>query len=270
VQELKNSYRQIYGDLEPEYGDVVAWTGRLALESIATCDALYHDVEHTVMVVLAGQAILKGKHICESGVLPEDWLHYTIALLCHDIGYVKGVCLGDGGGLYATGIGDERVRLAPGGTAVALTPCHVDRGKHFVLERFGDRALGSVDAERIAAYVEMTRFPVPEDAFYQDTSGCGGLVRAADFVGQLGDPNYLRKIPALFYEFEELGANRSRGYTTPGDMRRDYARFFWGEVSPYIQDALRYLRFTQEGKQWIANLHSHVFDIEHHSTYLDL
>jgi hypothetical protein len=116
----------------------------------------------------------------------------------------------------------------------------------------------------------MTRFPVPEGEHYQDTSDCGGLLRAADFIGQLGDPNYLRKIPALFYEFKEIDANEERGYKTPGDMRKDYARFFWEVVSPYIQDALRYLRVTQDGKQWVASLHSHVFDIEHQVAYLDL
>ena len=46
-------------------------------------------------------------------------------------------------------------------------------------------------------------------------------------------------------------------------MRKNYAKFFWNDVSPYIQDALRYLRVTQEGKQWIANLYAHVFEIEH-------
>jgi len=270
VDELAETYHQVYGDMQPQFANVIAWTGWLALENIATCDALYHNVDHTIMVVLAGQAILRGKHICEGGVLPEDWLHYTMALLCHDIGYVKGVCRGDGDGHYATGIGDERVNLPPGGTSVALTPYHVDRGKLFVRERFGGRTLGHVDAECIASFVEMTRFPVPEGEHHQDTSGCGGLVRAADFIGQLGDPNYLRKIPALFYEFEETGANKSRGYETPGDMRKDYARFFWDVVSPYIQDALRYLRVTRDGKQWVASLHSHVFDIEHKVAYLDL
>jgi hypothetical protein len=222
------------------------------------------------MVVFAGQAILKGKHICEGGVTPLDWIHYTIALLCHDIGYVKGVCRGDKNGRYATGVGEEQICLPPGSTSVALTPYHVDRGQRFVHERFGPSSLAAVDAERVAAYIEMTRFPVPEDTAYRDTSGCAGLVRAADYIGQLGDPNYLLKIPALFYEFEETGANAARGYATPGDMRRDYAKFYWQAVSPHIQDALRYLRVTQEGKQWIASLHSHVWDIEHSSPYLDL
>jgi hypothetical protein len=46
-------------------------------------------------------------------------------------------------------------------------------------------------------------------------------------------------------------------------MRVNDARFYWDGVRPYIQAALRYLCVTQEGKQWIANLHSHVFDIKH-------
>jgi hypothetical protein len=46
-------------------------------------------------------------------------------------------------------------------------------------------------------------------------------------------------------------------------MRKSFAKFYWDVISRYIQDALRYLRVTQEGKQWIANLHSHVFSVEH-------
>ncbi len=33
------------------------------------------------------------------------------------------------------------------------------------------------------------------------------LLRAADLIGQLGDPNCLRKANALFYEFEEIDLN---------------------------------------------------------------
>jgi hypothetical protein len=102
-----------------------------------------------------------------------------------------------------------------------------------------------------------------DDEFYADTEGYRGLIRAADFIGQLGDPNYLRKTPALFYEFEETGTNAKIGYKNPGDMRKSFAKFYWEAVSPYIQTALYYLRVTQEGKQWVANLHSHVFSVEH-------
>ena len=109
----------------------------------------------------------------------------------------------------------------------------------------------------------MTRFPPPDNLKYSDTKGLAGLTRAADFIGQLGDPDYLRKIPALFYEFEQFDGNEKIGYKSPDDMRKGYAGFFWNVVSPYIQDAIQYLEVTQDGKQWVANLHSHVFEVEH-------
>ncbi len=142
-------------------------------------------------------------------------------------------------------------------------PYHVSRSQRFIRERFGSTLLADFHPEVIASYIEMTRFPSPNKAEYKPTGTYGGLVRAADFIGQLGDPNYLRKIPALYYEFEQLGLNEKMGYKNPEDMRKSYAKFYWKVVRPYIQDALKYLKVTLEGKQWIANLHSHVFEVEH-------
>lgn len=268
VQELKAAYQRTYGDMKPDFGRIVAWSARLSLENISNSDALYHDIDHTLMVSLAGLAIIEGKHLREGGVTPRDWMHFMMAVLCHDIGYVKGVCKNDSGNLFCTGVGDERVEISDDGTDVALTPYHVNRSKMFVRERFGSGLLDDmtkqIDAELIASFIEMTRFPSPKnDDFYKDTKGLGGLVRAADFIGQLGDPDYLRKTPALFYEFQELGVNEKFGYKSPNDLRKGYANFYWEQVSPYIQDALTYLRLTDGGKQWIANMHSHVFDAEH-------
>lgn len=267
VQKLRNAYQQTYGDINSDFGRIVAWCGRLSLENISNSDALYHDIDHTIMVSLAGQAIIEGKHLREGGVTPRDWMHFMMAVLCHDIGYVKGVCRKDTKDMYATGVGDEMIRISPEGTDVSLTPYHVNRSKLFVRERFGVGLLEDMtkhlDADLVASYIEMTRFPSPKDEMYRDTKGLGGLVRAADFVGQLGDPDYFRKSPALFYEFQELGLNESLGYKSPNDLRRNYASFYWEKVSPYIQDALHYLSLTEDGKQWIANMHSHVFESEH-------
>ena len=266
VKELQNAYRQTYSMMEPQYGNIIEWTGRLALENIANSDSLYHNVEHTIMVAMVGQAILKGKHLSEGGVTPQDWMQYTMALLCHDIGYVKGVCRADQYGIYATGIGSETVEIPETGTNAALTPYHVDRSKLFIKERFGGKTLVDfVDPDLIASYIEMTRFPVPEGPEYQDTSSFGGLLRAADFVGQIGDPNYLRKIPALFYEFEETGENERAGYKNPGHMRDNFVKFYFSQVAPYIQDAIQFLNVTQEGKLWVASLYSHVHKIEHNA-----
>jgi hypothetical protein len=263
VSQIREGYRRTYGGLKTDYQDIIAWAGSMALENIANSDALYHNVEHSVLVTLVGQEVLRGKHIREGGVSCEDWLHFIISLVCHDIGYVKGVCRNDreSENLYATGQNDEMVMLSAGASDASLTAYHVDRAKQFIDERFGGHGL--IDAEVIKTNIELTRFPVPKAEDHQDTSSFAGLVRAADLIGQLSDPRYLRKITSLYYEFEETGINKALGYEHPGDLRRNYAKFYWNGVYPYIKGGLRYLALTQQGKQIIANLYSNVFVVEH-------
>jgi len=263
VPEVRAGYSSAYGGLNVDYAEIISWVGNMALENIANSNALYHNVEHTIFVILVGQEILRGKHIREGGVSSEDWLHFIISLMCHDIGYVKGVCRQDRVAFrtYATGKDGTTVTLPLGATDASLTLYHVDRGKLFVEERFGGHKL--IDAETIKANIELTRFPVPLDSDHQDTSNYPGLVRAADLIGQLSDPRYLQKIPALFYEFEETGVNKQLGYRHPEDLRLNYPKFYWNSVYPYITNALEYLKLTQEGKQILANLYAHVFEVEH-------
>lgn len=263
VEQIREGYRRTYGCYKNDYQDIIAWAGNMALENIANSDALYHNVEHSILVTLVGQEILRGKHIREGGVSSEDWLHFIISLLCHDIGYVKGVCRQDreDESLYATGKEGKMIPLPPGASDASLTPYHVDRAKLFIDERFGGHKL--IDSEVIKSNIELTRFPVPAADDHQDTNSFAGLVRAADLIGQLSDPRYLKKITSLFYEFEETGMNKVLGYQTPADLRKNYAKFYWNVVYQYIQDALRYLSLTQQGKQIIANLYSNVFVVEH-------
>ena len=60
-----------------------------------------------------------------------------ISLLCHDIGYVRGVCRGDRDGHYVSGENGKLVPISAGATDASLTPYHVARSKLFVRERFG-------------------------------------------------------------------------------------------------------------------------------------
>jgi hypothetical protein len=264
VEQLEKAYQRNYGSLELSNSSIIAWAGRMSLEHFANSDALYHNMEHTMMVTLVGQEILRGKHIREGGVSHRDWLNFMISLLCHDIGHIRGICRDDRDNSYTTGKG-EMITLPKGTTDASMSPYHVDRGKLFIRERFGGNS--RIDAEFIASNIELTRFPVPNDSDHQATSTYPGLVRAADLIGQLADPHYLRKLPALFYEFQEIGMNQQLNYQTPDDLRQNYPNFYWGVVSCYIQEGLHYLRVTQEGKQWIANLYSHVFASEHQNEW---
>jgi hypothetical protein len=262
IRELRTMYERTYTTMEPDYPGVISFAAQLALENIATSDAAYHDVNHTIMVTLVGQEILRGRHISVGGVTPRDWLHFIILLLCHDIGYVRGICRGDGDGSYVTNLAGDKVTLPEGATDASMAPYHVARSQLFVRER-AEKALVHFDIAVIEANIEHTRFPVPEDEQHQSTDDFPGLVRAADLIGQLADINYLRKLPALFNEFRETGMTNKLQYDSVADLRANYPDFFWKMVRPYIGDALRYLRVTQEGQQWIANLYANVFSMEH-------
>lgn len=263
VRELQSMYVATYGVLEPSYPGIIGFVGRLSLENIANSDAPYHDVTHTIMVTLVGQELLRGKHISVGGITPHDWLHFVVSLLCHDIGYVRGICQGDGNGRYVTNMAGDTVGIPEGATDAAMTPYHVARSKLFVRERFGKVALSHLDTRAIEENIEHTRFPVPADEQHQETDDFPGLLRAADLIGQLADLDYLRKTSALFTEFRETGMADVLKYPTAAELRANYPQFFWQVVKPYIGDALRYLKVTQEGKLWIANLYANVFSMEH-------
>jgi hypothetical protein len=265
IGELRTMYERTYGTLDPGYPGIISFVAQLALENIANSNAAYHDVNHTIMVTLVGQEILRGRHISQGGVTPREWLHFLVSLLCHDIGYVRGICRGDSNGQYVTNLAGDKVSVPEGSTDAAMTPYHVARSKLFVRERFGKAALVHLDIEEIEANIEHTRFPVPEDEQHATTDDFPGLLRAADLIGQLADINYLRKTTALFSELRETGATEKLKYKTAADLRASYPHFFWQTVRPYIIDAVSFLRVTQEGQLWIANLYANVFSTEHHA-----
>ncbi len=258
---LADLYLQYFSNRCPEYATFLGGAARLVLERIGNSDALYHDVEHTMMVTLVGQEIIRGRLLSEA-LKPEDWLHYTCALLVHDIGYVRGACKGDGSNAVVVDEAGTLVTPPRGASDAYLAPYHIERGKIYARERFKDSQY--IDEERIVRSIELTRFPVPDGDDYRDTTSEAALVRAADLIGQMADPFYHRKINALYYEFVEIGMAEKLGYRGPADLVEKYPKFFWGSVQPYIEPALRYLELTSEGKQWLANLYNNVFQAEHH------
>ena len=85
-------------------------------------------------------------------------------------------------------------------------------------------------------------------------------MRGADLIGQLSDPTYLSKLPAIFYEFVEVGFNDSLGYRTPGDLLTNYPKFFSGSVKPYIRETEDLLNQTVSGREILAALYKNLDD----------
>ena len=254
AEELSRRFSSTHAELT----ELIPSAARLSLECIGNSDALYHNVEHTMLVTLVGFDIMRGRSLLEP-TFPSDYAHLIVACLMHDIGYVRGILKGDGSDGYVIDAKGSKAKLPRGSSDAALLPYHVDRSKLFVMDRIAKIKL--LDATRVARAIEFTRFPCTHEPDDQDNEE-GMLVRAADLIGQLGDPHYLRKANALYYEFEEVGMNKQLGYTSPADLTELYPQFYWKSVSSHIQTAIRYLNVTSSGRQWIANLYSNIFRAE--------
>ncbi len=257
---LASDMKDRFGVSHARLVELIPFGAQLALECIGNSDALYHNVEHTMLVTLAGHEIFKGRALLQDST-PSDYCHFIVACLTHDIGYVRGIVKGDGEDEFVVDAAGTKVELPRGSSDAALAPYHVERSILFVLERLS--TIAELDGRRVADAIEHTRFPystAPEDPHVNEEAN---LLRAADLIGQLGDPHYLRKANALYYEFEENGLNKQLGYDLPADLIDKYPSFYWRKVSPYIQDAIRYLSLTSSGRQWISGLYANVFRAEH-------
>ena len=105
---------------------IVEGATRTALECIGNSDALYHNIEHTMLVTLAGQAILQGRHL-HGHLSAEDYTHILVACLAHDIGYVRGLFEDDDEDGFVIDAAGNKVSLPRGASDASLMMYHVDR-----------------------------------------------------------------------------------------------------------------------------------------------
>ncbi len=256
VAHTVSEFLRLFPEPENHQTQSLEQAARTAMETLLNCDCPYHDVQHTMLVTDVGQTILQGRQLARGDLTAHDWLQAVVAMLFHDVGYLKNLlpedtaesCLADEHG--------ARVTPPPGSTDAYMTPYHVTRGIMFVTNRFANDA--AIDTVAVSKCIEMTRFPVPSAIRYQETDSLAALVRAADLIGQMADPQYLQKLSRLFAEFVETGEAARLGFANAGGLREGFPEFFYSHVHPYIGAGIEYLKRTQEGHQWIANLYHHL------------
>jgi len=153
---LANYMRRRFGSSQAHLVEMVPSIARIAIECIGNSDALFHNVEHTMLVTLAGHDIMRGRAL-RTHMLAEDYAHVIIACLIHDIGYVRGLFRDDDEDGYVVDESGRKVTLPRGSSDAALLPYHVDRSKMFAMERI--EGMAHLDKHRIARAIEGTRFP---------------------------------------------------------------------------------------------------------------
>src|SRR5437763_15076524 len=69
-----------FGSTHTRLTKVIPSLARLALDCIGNSDALYHNVEHTMLVTLAGHDILRGRFMLEASE-PVHYAHVLVTCL---------------------------------------------------------------------------------------------------------------------------------------------------------------------------------------------
>ncbi len=121
---LASDTRSRFGSSQARLAEFLPYAARLTLECIGNSDALYHNIEHTMLVTLAGHDILMGRAMLRH-TTADDYTNFILACLTHDIGYVRGIVQGDDGDSFVADLSGRTIRLARGSSdaALAALPC---------------------------------------------------------------------------------------------------------------------------------------------------
>lgn len=152
-------------------------------------DTAYHDLEHTMQATLCLFHLLANRH--RAGALPKldetDFNVVLIAMLLHDIGYLKE-------------IGDEE------GTGAKYTHVHESRSCRHAREYLSRRSWPEEAIVAVEHLISCTgpRSDITQVRFATEKEKVlGQAVCTADFIGQMSDPRYVEKLPLLYSEFTE-------------------------------------------------------------------
>src|SRR4029078_11524535 len=173
-----------FGSSDAGLIEIVQSAATLALDCIGNSDALYHNVEHTMLVTLVGYDILTGRRLLTE-TSASDYAHVIVACLFHDIGYVRGILKGDSADGYIINASGNKTRLPRGSSDAALMPYPVDSSKLYVMDH-----VKALDAARIANAIEATRFPSNEGVHHSEE---GMLGRHATTMRQRAEHRHCRE-----------------------------------------------------------------------------
>lgn len=179
------------------------------------CNTDYHDLTHTLDVLLATARLAHGAHVEGVPFTPAQMDLALAAALLHDVGYIQSLEDGDG-------------------TGAKYTLTHVRRSVEFAGPYLAGLGLDPVAVQDCQSLIWSTDLglDVGDLAFSSpQASLLGRMVATADLVGQTADDIYLEKLADLYTEFME---GEVPGFPSEWDLVRKTLDFF-----TFIQGRLR-------------------------------
>jgi hypothetical protein len=193
ANKIKSFYKSNYansniGVIEIVLDDVIdLFNGKR--KGFQRCDARYHDLTHTLQIVLPFLDIIDGWN--KSGNMPKVSKEYfdigIIAVLLHDTGYVKKE--------------DDT-----GGTGAKYTFEHIQRSIDFASFYLPHMGFDNQNIAQLKNVINCTGVNVHLQGFdfdLEEEQIIGYALGTADLLGQMAADDYPEKLPILFKEFEE-------------------------------------------------------------------
>jgi hypothetical protein len=193
LAEVKTTARMAYPDLDLKFLSAVfedaerLFGGRYP--GYRRSNTKYHDLKHTLEVVLASARLLHGAHAAGRAVSPRTFRLGLLAALFHDVGLIQAE-------------GDTT------GTGAKYTIGHEKRSVSFVetyLERSGYAEDEVQDIGRIIAGTNLGQKFDDIPFGGEEMVLAGQVLASADLLAQMADREYLEKLLLLFLEFQEAG-----------------------------------------------------------------
>ncbi len=190
---VKERHQHLFDGLDDGYIDVYMdavdelFTGRYP--EYLPMDTAYHDITHTLQATLCLVELIHHRQHSEATprISADDFRRALVAVLFHDIGYLKT-------------LGDTE------GTGAKYTHLHEQRSCEFARAFLERRGWSDDDIRFVENLIGSTgpRADVTQIEFRSEIERVlGQAVCTADYIGQMSDPNYPDRLEILFNEFAE-------------------------------------------------------------------
>ena len=254
IDHLKATFDDIYGEGPPDHCATAVTVARMSLSRIARSDALYFDVEQAINGTMVGLEMLYGR-IARSGFYASrDWVHVVSALLCANVGMVRGALAGDRKNECVIDSSGKTVALSPGATDAALWLHAAKRSALFVQQNFQGHRV--IDPDTLSTTIEKSSVLTRSDD--QQPGSNRAIVHAAQIVSILADPGFETKLPQFYLVAEEAGVSDFLGFENFADVRTGLARHFWNNLYTNIGDGIQLLDQTGHGRTLLSSMYSHL------------
>lgn len=179
----------------------------------------YHNLEHTLAVVMAMARILHGLQLEGDAVTGREMLLGLLAAMFHDAGLIPR-------------------QEETGGTGARFTVGHEERSLRFAALYLEKKGVAAEEIEACAQIIRATSLSREMD----DISFLSARVRvlaralaAADLLAQMADRTYLEKLPLLYREFSEAGLT---GFESALDLIQKTDTFYNTVALPRLRGQL--------------------------------